>query len=117
MISIVGIIIAWDENSVIFGIVSFAWAGFGATFGPIMLFSLFWKRTNHIGAVCGMIAGAATVFIWKLVLNPLGGLWSIYELLPAFIVSSLTIVIVSLLTKAPSKEITDEFEAVKSAVD
>lgn len=113
-VALIGIIIALDENSIIFGIVSFAWAGFGATFGPLMLFSLFWKRTNQAGAVAGMISGAATVFIWKLVLNPIGGLFAIYELLPAFIISSLFIVVVSLLTKEPSAEILDEFERAKT---
>lgn len=110
IISIVGIIIAWNENSVIFTLVSFAWAGFGATFGPIMLFSLFWKRINQAGAIAGMITGGTTVFIWKLLLKPLGGVFGIYELLPAFILSSIAIVVVSLLTKEPDKEITDMFD-------
>ncbi len=110
----IGIIIALDENSVIFDIVSFAWAGFGATFGPIMIFSLFWKRVNKPGAVAGMISGAAMVFFWKLVLSKIGGVFAIYELLPAFIFSSICIVVVSLLTKAPSKEIEEDFEAVRA---
>lgn len=115
LISVIGIAIAWDENSVIFDIVSFAWSGFGATFGPIMLFSLFWKRTSYPGAIAGMVSGAAMVFIWKLVLNPqLGGIFSIYELLPAFLFSSIVIVVVSLLSKKPSKEIQEEFEKAKS---
>ncbi len=114
VIAIIAGFIAADEDSIIFTIVSFAWAGFGATFGPLMLFSLFWKRINRAGAIAGMISGAAMVFIWKLVLNPLGGVFAIYELLPAFIVSSIFIVAVSLLTPAPSKEIQDDFEAVKS---
>ena len=112
VIAIIGVIIALDENSVIFSIVSFAWAGFGATFGPLMLFSLFWKRTTRAGAVAGMVSGAGMVFLWKLVLNPLGGAFGIYELLPAFIFSSIVIVVVSLLTKKPSKEIEDDFDAV-----
>lgn len=78
-----GMVIALDENSIIFTLVSFAWAGFGATFGPLVLFSLFWKRTTRAGAIAGMIGGGM-VFFWKLVLKPLGGLWGIYELLPAF---------------------------------
>ncbi len=113
-IAVIAILLALDENSVIFNIVSFAWAGFGATFGPLMLFSLFWKRTTQAGAVAGMVSGAAMVFIWKLGISKLGGLFGIYELLPAFIISSLFIVVVSLLTKAPSKEIEEDFEAVKS---
>ena len=105
--------IALDENSVIFTIVSFAWAGFGATFGPLVLFSLFWKRMTRAGAIAGMLSGGGMVFIWKLVIKPLGGIFGIYELLPAFIVSSIFIIVVSLLTNAPSKEIQDEFERVK----
>ncbi len=112
-ISLIGMVIAWNEKSVIFTIVSFAWAGFGATFGPIMLFSLFWKRTNQAGAVAGMITGGVMVFVWKLCIRPLGGVFDIYELLPAFILSSLVIVVVSLLTAPPSHEVQEEFEAVK----
>ncbi len=114
VISLIAIVIALDENSVIFSIVSFAWAGFGATFGPLMLFSLFWKRTTRAGAIAGMVSGAGMVFLWKLVISKLGGAFAIYELLPAFIFSSIVIVAVSLLTKAPSKEIEEDFEAVKA---
>ncbi len=115
VIALIAIVIGLDEDSVIFTIVSFAWAGFGATFGPIMLFSLFWKRTTRAGAVAGMISGAAMVFFWKLFLNPtFGGVFAIYELLPAFIFSSICIVVVSLLTKAPSKEIEEDFDAVRT---
>ena len=114
VISAIGIVVALNENSVIFTIVSFAWAGFGATFGPLMLFSLFWKRTTRAGAIAGMVSGGATVFIWKLLLNPLGGIFGIYELLPAFLVSCIVIVAVSLLTKEPSEEIGREFEQAKA---
>lgn len=110
----IGIVIAMDEKSIIFQIVSFAWAGFGATFGPLMLFSLFWKRINKPGAIAGMLSGAGMVFFWKLVLSKLGGVFAIYELLPAFIFSSICIVVVSLLTKAPSKEIEEDFEAART---
>jgi sodium/proline symporter len=112
VLALIGVVIALDENSVIFQIVSFAWAGFGATFGPLMLFSLFWKRTNRAGAIAGMISGAGMVFLWKLVISQLGGVFAIYELLPAFIFSSVCIVVVSLLTKKPSKEIEEDYEAV-----
>ena len=114
VIAIAAIVIALDENSVIFTIVSFAWAGFGATFGPLMLFSLFWKRTTRAGAIAGMLGGAGMVFVWNLLVRPLGGVWDIYELLPAFLFSALCIVIVSLLTPAPSEEIQKEFEEVKT---
>jgi sodium/proline symporter len=117
VIALIGVIIAWDEKSVIFNIVSFAWAGFGATFGPLMLFSLFWKRTTRVGAISGMVTGAVSVFVWKLVLNPfVGGVFAIYELLPAFILSSIAIVVASLLTKKPSAEIEEEFERAKAGL-
>ena len=113
VLALIGIVIALDENSVIFKVVSFAWAGFGATFGPIMILSLFWKRTTREGAIAGMISGAAMVFIWKLGISRLGGAFGIYELLPAFIFSTVVIVVVSLLAKAPSEEIMEDFEAVR----
>ena len=114
LITLIAILIALDEESVIFTIVSFAWAGFGATFGPLMLFSLFWKHINRAGAVAGMLGGGGMVFFWNLVIRPLGGIWGIYELLPAFLFSSALIVIVSRLTAPPAKEILDEFDEVKS---
>lgn len=114
VLTVIGVIIALDKNSVIFQIVSFAWAGFGATFGPLILFSLFWKRINKPGAIAGMISGAGMVFLWKLGISKLGGIFAIYELLPAFIFSSICIIVVSLLTKAPSKEIEEDFEAVRT---
>ena len=116
VVAIVAIIIALDENSIIFTIVSFAWAGFGATFGPLMLFSLFWKRINRAGALAGMLSGGIMVFVWKLLVRPMGGIVDIYELFPAFVISCIFIVVVSLLTPPPSKEVTDEFEIVTAAV-
>ena len=113
-IAIIAALIALDENSIIFKIVSFAWAGFGATFGPLILFSLFWKRTTRAGAIAGMLGGAGMVFLWKLVIARAGGVFAIYELLPAFIFSSLLIFVVSLLTKKPSAEIEEDFDAVKN---
>ena len=114
-ISVIGMFLAADPNSSVFGIVSFAWAGFGAAFGPVVLAALFWKRSNMYGAVAGMVTGGAMVFIWKYLVRPLGGAWNIYELLPAFLLALAAIIIVSLLTPAPSKEIQDEFEEVKAA--
>jgi len=110
-ITVIAMVIAWNQNSTIFSITSFAWAGFGAAFGPLMLFSLFWKRTTYPGAIAGMLSGGAMVFFWKLVINPLGGVWGIYCLLPAFIVSSLVIVAVSLCTQV-DKSIETEFDDV-----
>lgn len=111
-IAVVGVVIAKDPDSSIFNIVSFAWAGFGASFGPVMVFALFWKRSNRNGALAGMIVGGAMVFIWKYLVRPLGGIFDIYELLPAFICASIAIIAVSLLSAPPSKEIMDEFESI-----
>lgn len=113
VIAVLGIIFAMDPNSSVFRIVSFAWAGFGGAFGPLVLLALFWKRTNKAGALAGLISGGAMVFIWKFLVKPLGGVFAIYELLPAFIVSLIFIVVVSLLTAEPDKSILEEFEAAK----
>ena len=112
VIAIIAAFIARDPNSSIFTIVSFAWAGFGASFGPVMLFSLFWRRTTRTGALCGMISGGIMVFVWKYLVRPIGGAWDIYELLPAFLVACAFIVIVSLLTRAPEQEVLDEFDSI-----
>lgn len=114
VIAALGIILAWDQDSSVFRIVSFAWAGFGATFGPVVLTALFWKRSNKYGAIAGMIAGAVMVFVWKFGISKLGGAFAIYELLPAFVFALAVIVIVSLLTPAPAKEIVQEFENVQA---
>ncbi|MCQ2098072.1 MAG: sodium/proline symporter [Fibrobacter sp.] len=101
---------------VVMSLVSFAWAGFGATFGPLVLLALFWKRTNLAGAVAGMLVGGITAFVWKFYLAEMAGvheIFGLYELVPGFVLSFVTIVVVSLLTKAPSKDITDEFDAVE----
>lgn len=113
VIAALAVYLAWNPYSSIFNIVSFAWAGFGAAFGPVMLASLFWKRTTLSGALCGMVAGGVMVFVWKYLVRPMGGVWNLYELLPAFIVSALVIIIVSYSTEKPSKEIVEDFEASK----
>ncbi len=125
-ISVVAIFLAWDPNSSVFRIVSFAWAGFGGAFGPLMLCALFWKRTTKAGAIAGMISGGLVVFIYKWLRDGFvseswlsggfldGTIFDIYELLPAFIVGIATIVIVSLLTKKPENEIADTFDEVKT---
>ena len=115
-ISVVAIFLAADPNSSVFKIVSFAWAGFGATFGPVVLFALFWKRTTKWGAIAGMVSGGAMIFIWKFVIRTaFAGTWlDIYELLPAFLLATVVIVVVSLLGKKPEAEILETFEAVKT---
>ena len=114
VISIIALFLAMNPDSSVFQIVSFAWAGFGAAFGPVMICSLFWKRANKAGALAAMIGGGATVFIWKFLIKPIGGVFGIYELLPAFIVALILMVVVSLLTKAPDQDVVDEFIASKS---
>ncbi len=111
-VSVVAAILALNPNSKVFEIVSFAWAGFGATFGPVVLFALFWKRSNAWGAIAGMVTGGAMVFIWKFVIAKLGGVFAIYELLPAFIAASVVIVIVSLITPKPSEAIVKTYEKI-----
>ena len=111
-VAVVSLALAWNPDSSVFNIVSFAWAGFGASFGPVMLAALFWKRSNFNGALAGMIAGGVMVFVWKYLVRPLGGAWNVYELLPAFLVACAAIVVVSLATAAPSKEIVNEFDSI-----
>ncbi|MBO5433592.1 MAG: sodium/proline symporter [Clostridia bacterium] len=114
IIAIIAMFIAKNPDSKVFEIVSFAWAGFGATFGPLVLCALFFKRTNKWGALAGMVSGAVMVFLWKFVIAKLGGAFAIYELLPAFVISLIFIIVVSLITPAPSKEVVEVFETVKS---
>jgi sodium/proline symporter len=113
VIAVIAVFLARDPNSSVFQIVSFAWAGFGGAFGAVMLCAIFWKRSNRWGALAGMLSGGITVFVWKFAVRPLGGIWNIYELLPAFLVSLIFIVVVSLLTEKPDAEIEKEFEASK----
>ncbi len=110
VVFLIGILVAADENSVIFFVVSYAWAGLGASFGPLTLCCLYWRRTTMQGAIAGMVAGTATVLIWHNLLAPLGGIFGIYELLPAFIVSLLAIIVVSKLTPEPAPEVLELFD-------
>lgn len=118
IIAVLAVMLAWDQESSVFAIVSFAWAGFGATFGPVVLSALFWKRSNRWGALAGMISGGIMVFVWKYLIAPSCENWglgflNVYELLPAFITALIAIVVVSLLTKKPDEEIVSEFDEVK----
>lgn len=117
VIAVLGVVLAWDQNSSVFAIVSFAWAGFGATFGPVVLAALFWKRSNRWGALAGMVSGGIMVFVWKYLIAPNCADWglgflNVYELLPAFIVAVIAIIVVSLITGKPDSEITEEFDEV-----
>jgi sodium/proline symporter len=111
-IAAVAIILAWNPNSSVFRVVSFAWAGFGATFGPTMLLALFWRRSNRQGAMAGLIVGGVMIFVWKFGIARLGGAFAIYELLPAFLLALAADVIVSLATKKPSPVIVKKFDEV-----
>jgi sodium/proline symporter len=114
VIAVIGVFLARDPNGSVFKIVSFAWAGFGAAFGPLMLLSLYWRRTTKAGAIAGMISGGAMVFIWKYGVARLGGAFQVYELLPAFLVSLAVILVVSLLTPEPEAAVLEEFDQVAS---
>ena len=121
-VAVVAAIMASNTESeffkVVMKMVSFAWGGFGAAFGPLVLLALFWRRTNLAGAVAGMVVGAGTCFLWKFWLAPTYAaahpFFGIYELAPGFVLSLVTIVVVSLLTKKPSQEILDEFDRVNA---
>ena len=118
VISAIAVFLAMNPDSSVFRIVSFAWAGFGATFGPAILFALFWRRSNKWGILSGMIGGGIMIFVWKFVIrSAFAGTWlDIYELLPAFLVNVILVLVVSLLTSEPEKEITDKFDEVVKSV-
>nr|NLI51505.1 sodium/proline symporter PutP [Propionibacterium sp.] len=110
-VAIVAAVLAFQRNDTILGLVAFAWAGFGAGFGPTVVLSLYWRKLTTAGAAAGMVVGAVTVFVWKLGLNPLGGIFKLYEILPAFLLNLVVAVVVSLLTYKPNAEIDGEFDA------
>jgi len=114
MVAFVAMLIAFDPNSSVFGLVSYAWAGLGAAFGPVIITSLFWKRMNKWGAIAGMVSGAVSVIVWKAIAvsAPAGSFWTVYELLPAFIIAIIAIFIVTMTTAEPPQEVIDEFESV-----
>lgn len=118
VVALLAIVIAWDPNSSIMGLVSNAWAGLGAAFGPLVIMSLFWKRANLQGAIAGLVSGAATVIIWDYIPlihgQTIGTATGLYSLVVGFIISLLFIVIVSLATKAPEQSILDEFDKYKN---
>ena len=116
VVAVIAILIAWNPDSSIMGLVSDAWAGLGAAFGPLVVLSIFWKRTTLSGAVAGILTGGAFVILWDYI--PFGGqtmyqATGLYSLLIGFFLSMAAIVIVSLILKAPSREILDEFQQMK----
>ncbi len=110
VIMLFAMLVATGGNQVIFSIVDFAWAGLGATFGPLMLFSLFWKRTTYQGAIAGMVTGGVVAIVWNFFIAPFGGVFAVYELAPAFLLSSAAIAGVSLLTAKPSQEVEADYD-------
>jgi sodium/proline symporter len=95
-IALIAMLLALDQDSKVMGLVSYAWAGFGAAFGPAMILSLYWRRMTAAGAIAGVLVGALTVIAWK---NLSGGVFSLYELVPGFVLSAVAIVLVSALSR------------------
>lgn len=106
LIALLAIWMAGNPESKVLGLVAYAWAGFGAAFGPLIILSLLWKRMTLNGALAGMIVGATIVILWKNLFAATG----LYEIIPGFVCSMITIIVVSLIGKAPTEEITDRFE-------
>ncbi|MGL4667833.1 MAG: sodium:solute symporter family transporter, partial [Saezia sp.] len=106
LISIIAIAIAYDPQSEVLGLVANAWAGFGAAFGPVVVFSLIWKKTSLEGALVGMLVGALTVVVW-IAMDKFGT--GLYEIIPGFVLSSIAIIVVSLM-KPPSADIEQRFD-------
>lgn len=109
-IALVGFFLALDETNSIFQLVSYAWAGFGATFGPLILLSLFWRGGTYKGAIAGIIAGGATVIVWH---NLHGGIFDLYEIIPGFILCLACAMIVSALDKNKDAAMLSEFDTYK----
>ena len=110
-VALVAIYIAMDPTSLVLSLVSYAWAGFGAAFGPVILISLWWKRMNRYGALAGMVVGAMTVLIWHQ-----GAWFGLYEIIPGFLFGTLAIFVVSLLTEPPTEEMCKNFDFVQKTV-
>ena len=115
LIAMLAIWIAQDENNKVLKLVEFAWAGFGSAFGPVVLLSLFWKRMTSSGAMAGMLTGAIIVFGWKEILPENSALASIYEMIPAFSLATIAVIVVSLLSPKPEQHILDTFEQADKA--
>lgn len=108
-IALIAAFLAHDPGSTVLGLVAYAWAGFGAGFGPVIILSLLWPRTTRNGCLAGMVVGATTVVVWS---QLQGGLFDVYEILPGFLAGSLTVILVSLLGKKPEAAVVREFEQV-----
>ena len=111
LVSVIAVAIASDPNSKVLGMVSYAWAGFGAAFGPVILLSLFWPRMTRNGALAGIITGAVTVLVWKQA-NWLG----LYEIVPGFMLGGISVIVFSLMDSTPSAEMQQRFQAVEKEI-
>ena len=116
LIALIALLLSLNPNSSIFSLVSFAWSGFGGTFGPLILLSLYWKRTTAPGAIAGLICGGITDVVWHYIPASVAKIFGLYEILPAFIVCLVVTVLVSLLTK-PDAEVLTKFEEYKKMED
>ena len=116
LIAIIALLLSLNPNSSIFNLVSFAWSGFGGTFGPLILLSLYWKRTTAPGAIAGLICGGVTDVVWHYIPSSVAKIFGLYEILPAFIVCLVVTIVVSLLTK-PDTEVVAKFEEYKKMED
>ena len=116
LIALIALLLSLNPNSSIFSLVSFAWSGFGGTFGPLILLSLYWKRTTAPGAIAGLICGGITDVVWHYIPASVAKIFGLYEILPAFIVCLVVTVLVSLLTK-PDAEVVEKFEEYKKMED
>ena len=118
VVAVVAFLIALDPNSSIMGLVSDAWAGFGSAFGPVVLLALFWKRSTLAGAVAGMATGAVTVIVWDYLPLVNGetiyAATGLYSLVIGFALALVVNIVVSLISKKPSAEITNEFDSIKN---
>ncbi|KMK75292.1 sodium/proline symporter PutP [Alkalihalobacillus pseudalcaliphilus] len=129
LIAVIAVLLAYNPDSSVLELVSYAWAGFGSAFGPVLLLALFWKGMTRNGALTGMIVGGLTVIIWaelEVILGWFGmteatfasiSIFGLYEIIPGFILAGLSAILVSLLGKEPSQEIQEEYDAVKKLSD
>ncbi len=109
LVAVIAIVIAGDPNSKVLGLVGYAWAGFGSAFGPVVLLSVIWPRMTRNGALAGMLIGALTVIVWR---N--GGWFGLYEMVPGFLLATVAIILFSLMDKAPSLRMQQDFALMKA---
>jgi len=107
LLSVIALILAMTPDSSVLKLVSYAWAGFGSAFGPVLILSLYWRRMNRNGALAGVIVGSVTIVVWK---QLSGGIFDLYEIIPGVLFATLAVIIISLITKAPSEDVTAKFD-------